>query len=108
MAREIQLTQGKVAMVDDEDYERIARHKWQAARDVGGTYYAVRSDVDCRSIKMHREVMGLLPGDKRQVDHVHHNTLDNRKSELRICTPIENSHNTKRYKSSWVDCTNTR
>lgn len=93
----IKLTQNQVAIVDDEDFERLSAHKWRAQLDpCSGSYYALRSlprDNNGRRgrIYMHREVMNAKPGEF--VDHVHHNTLDQRKENLRICTPRQNSAN---------------
>ena len=42
---------------------------------------------------MHRDILGLEPGDKRQGDHRNHNGLDNRRDNLRICTHAQNQHN---------------
>jgi hypothetical protein len=94
----IPLTQGQTAIVDDEDYEELVRHKWQAAlRPHGRTYVAVRMErlgVNRRhTVYMHRVIMGALPG--QLVDHRFHDTLDNRRSELRICTNAENMRNQK-------------
>jgi hypothetical protein len=78
----IELSRGKVAIVDDEDYERIiAGPKWSC--DSKG--YAVRHVYDAdghrHMEKMHRVVMRAAPSE--HVDHRFHNTLDNRKSVLR-------------------------
>lgn len=79
--REIQLSQGQVALVDAEDFERINSVKWYASRQ--GTqkkFYAVRFDtVNGKRIKkwMHREVMNC-PADM-VVDHDNGNGLDCRK-----------------------------
>jgi len=93
--REIKLTQGQIALVDDEDYERINQFNWFVNEWRPGQYYAVRclNDRSHKTISMHRDVMGLVFGDIREVDHIHHNTLDNRQSELRVCTHQENCQN---------------
>ena len=88
--REISLTQGKFAIVDDEDYERISAHKWSFQN--GG--YAVRTEKHGNShhvILMHRVISGAREG--QQVDHIDHNTLDNRKSNIRVCSPSQNHGN---------------
>jgi len=94
--KEIQLTQGKVAIVDDADYEWLNRHKWYAFKG-HTTFYAVRDlhlpNGKHRAIYMHREILGLKHGDKRQGDHKYHNGLDNRRDGLRICIGPQNQHN---------------
>lgn len=96
--KKIELTQGQVALVDDEDFERINAHKWYAWFSRGtGSYYAVRNsptDVNGKrhTIWMHREIMCAKPGE--QVDHINHDTLDNqRKVNLRLCTASQNQAN---------------
>lgn len=91
MSKEIPLTQGMVAIVDDEDYEQLSSYHWQYQKETG---YARRNDgtrKTHRHIYMHRQIMNAAPG--IQVDHIHGNKLDNRKSELRLCTNKENSRN---------------
>ncbi len=85
--------------MDDEDYERINAHKWcaQFARKTN-SYYAVRASPRDdngrrRRVWMHREVMNARPGE--QVDHIHHNTTDQQKANLRICTHSQNMSNTR-------------
>jgi len=96
--RTIPLTKGKVAIVDDADYERINQWKWCASwRRKRNVFYAVRHEkVNGRQITilMHREVMGLGPGRKIQVDHIDPpSTLDNRRSNLRLATNSQNMLN---------------
>ena len=98
----IPLTQGKFAIVDAEDYERLSEHKWCVQRKKGGRFYAVRR-AGGKIIRMHREIMNAPPG--MVCDHKNHNTLDNRKSNLRTCTQAQNIYNqlprdggTSRYK----------
>ena len=100
--KEIKLTQDKVDIVDDADFERLNKHKWYALKD-HNTFYAVRSIyLPCGKmtlISMHREILGLGHGDPQQGDHRNHNGLDNRRDNLRICTNSQNQHNQKPYKN---------
>jgi len=109
---EIPLTQGQVALIDDEDFELISKFKWRAVWNPHTkSFYAKahirKPDGKDTTLRMHRLIMNAQPG--QQVDHVHHLTLDNRKSELRICTNSENlmnrgaqENNTSGYKGvSW-------
>ncbi len=94
--KEIVLTQSKVAVVDDDDYDRISQYRWRAQCGDGGKWYAVRAtrfDGKYTAFLMHREIWGLFPGDPRQVDHIHHNGLDNRRSETRIVDRSQNQFN---------------
>jgi hypothetical protein len=102
--KEIPLTQGQVALVDDADYEELSKYKWQAIRDRHSQgFYAARFDTvgkpingkkQRKMIQMHRAIMGAVLGEK--VDHIHHNTLDNRRPELRKCTNAENQQNSQK------------
>jgi len=100
----IQLTQGQVALVDDEDYKRLSQHKWFASWYPSiKSYYAVRKSQKINgkqySILMHREILGLQKGDKWQADHINHDTLDNRRCNLRICTNQQNHMNQRKYRT---------
>jgi hypothetical protein len=88
---EVPLTRGYVALVDAEDYERVmAAGPWYAERDRSAIYA-----VGCNK-RMHRFLMGLVRGDRRIVDHINHDGLDNRKSNLRIATVAENNRNRRK------------
>ena len=94
----IQLTQGQFAIVDDEDYKKLAKHKWCAYWDrQAKSYYAVRGirlpSGKKTTERMHRRILGLSRHDKREGDHVNHVTLDNRHANLRIVSHKENGHN---------------
>jgi len=92
----IPLTQGKVALVDDADYEWLSKHKWYAYKS-RNNFYAARNVYKngkwIRLIHMHRAILNLKPGDKRQCDHQKHNGLDNRRDMIRICTNTQNQYN---------------
>lgn len=95
--KEIQLTQGQFALVDDEDYEREFGFEWYAWwNKETQSFYAVRR-YGTRAKKLteylHRKVMQTPKG--MICDHKNHDTLDNRKENLRNCTPSQSLMNTR-------------
>lgn len=102
----IQLSQGKVTLVDDADYEWLSNWKWCATMG-HTTFYAQRnaqmSDGSHHTVLMHRQILGLEYGDPRQGDHVNGKGLDNRIDNLRIVTHQENHFN-RRAASGWWFC----
>lgn len=101
---EIPLTKGLVALVSQEDYERVNAFKWCASVESRGTkIYAIRRKVvkgKSIKIRMHRFIMGLGCGrcDERVVDHLNHNSLDNRRPNLEITTQKENMNRSSGWK----------
>jgi hypothetical protein len=98
--RRIPLTQGKYAIVDPEDFERLNKHKWYALKNTN-TFYATRKKRIGKkyvSIGMHREI--LNPPDHLVVDHINHNGLDNRKANLRLATCAQNSYNRRQLRKN--------
>jgi hypothetical protein len=96
----IPLTQGKFAIVDNDEFERLNKYKWYFDR---GNYYASRCFLDGNQryvCTMQRFILGLKKGDKRQVDHKNHDGLDNRKINLRICNKSQNQMNRKPLKNN--------
>ena len=92
--RQIELSQGKVSLVDDVDFEWLNQWKWYAWKS-GNTFYALRTTKKGTTFRIHRELLGLRFGDGRQVDHVNGNGLDNRRENLRTCTSAQNQYNQK-------------
>jgi hypothetical protein len=90
--RLIPLTRGQYAIVDATDYEWLSKYKWFATCSRRGRYYAGRG-VGGRILYMHRLIMNPPPG--MVVHHIDGNSLNNRRSNLRICTREENTHNHK-------------
>jgi hypothetical protein len=94
--KKLKLSQGKFAVVDDEDYEELAKYKWRAQKG-GYTFYAVRSsylkDGKHNVILMHRVILDAPKG--MFVDHINGDGLDNRRCNLRLCTHAENIRNSK-------------
>lgn len=104
----IKLSRGKRTMVDDDDYAYLTQWAWYANRSVMKTirtiWYAYRQYRDPNkknakgqakqvSVAMHRVIMNA-PRDT-QVDHINGDGLDNRKQNLRLCTPAQNLWNSR-------------
>lgn len=88
MVKEVKLTRGEVALVDDEDYERVSKHSWYAYPSGADTYYAGSGgNVEA----MHRFILDAPPD--KVVDHINRNGLDNRRDNLRVCTNAQNTQN---------------
>jgi len=99
---EIVLTQGKVTLIDDADYERLAAHKWCACL-IRNTWYAERKAYNPKTgkkhtIRMHKEVLNAKPGE--QVDHINGDGLDNTCANLRICTQAQNQMNRQKQRGT--------
>ena len=86
---------GYNVIIDDEDYPISIKYKYRARKrgDIVYFCYSYMKNYKRLHFYLHREIMGCLPGDGKTVDHRDCNTLDNRKSNLRICTVAENTHN---------------
>ncbi len=98
----IPLTQGQVALVDDEDYERLSKFKWYAQRQ-RDTFYAKRNvrlpDGKRAALKMHREILGLTDP-KILVDHRDHDGLHNWRHNLRMCNKQQNMRNQRKHQGT--------
>ena len=93
--KEIPLTQGKVALVDDDMYEYLNQWKWHYFKVPGAkTGYARRIDKHDghnKSIRMHRVIMNTPPW--FEVDHRDHNGCNNQRYNMRNCTQSQNARN---------------
>jgi hypothetical protein len=89
----IELTQGKVALVDDGDFEYLNQFSWHFENGYASRSEKVEGKV--RTCKMHRQIMNATQG--IEVDHRDHNTLNNQKANLRTCTRSQNQMNRKKY-----------
>lgn len=88
--KEIKLTQGKVAMVDDEDYQYLNGFKWYASK-AGNVFYAMKAitvDGKRKTQYMHNVILN-----GKGIDHIDRNGCNNQKSNLRFCTQSENGMN---------------
>lgn len=96
--KEIPLTHGKVALVDDEDYERIARFDWMLLKKPSGNLYAIKRDESNVTTFMHVLVLGA--DSDCPIDHRDRNGLNNQKSNLRLCTVTQNNQNRRRFSNN--------
>jgi len=87
--RYIGLTKGKFAIVDAADYDWLMRYQWHAFEGNRGKFYA--RGCKGKPVFMHRMIMNPPKG--MVVDHIDGNGLNNRRSNLRICTRRENGYN---------------
>lgn len=98
MTREIELTKGYKALIDDEDFEWVSRNKWISTTN-GASARAgrwTRENGKRKFLFLYREILrhhGLLDPTKPEVDHINGNSLDDRKANLRPCTRVENMRN---------------
>ncbi len=95
--KEIKLTRGFVALVDDEDFEFLNQWKWRA-NGHGDWQYAIRNfslgGGKKKIVKMHRQILGITDS-KILCDHRDGDRLNNQKSNLRIATQSQNNANRK-------------
>lgn len=103
--RVIELTQGHVTTVDDEDFERLAQYRWHARSGKDGiraarsvNYQKEDGKRACYTVYMAVEIMN--PQNGMVVDHISGQTLDNRRSNLRVCKKSDNCKNRKLAKSN--------
>ncbi|MYZ41392.1 HNH endonuclease [Schauerella aestuarii] len=96
--KEILTYQGHVVQVDDDDYETLATFKWTSKRTRCSGFYATRTlstlEDQSNDRLMHRMI--LQPRKDQVVDHIDGNSLNNQRSNLRICTSKQNSWNSNR------------
>jgi hypothetical protein len=93
--KEIALTQGKFALIDDCDYKRLNRFKWIAFKN-GHVFYASRSlprgERKSRTFYMHWEVIGKPPKGF-ETSHQDGNGLNNQRNNLQNGTKRQNQQN---------------
>jgi hypothetical protein len=87
--KSIPLTKGRVALIDDEDYERVSQYKW--CLSCGRYAQSKMGNRRNKPVYLHRFIMNAQPG--QEVDHINRNTLDNRRSNLRFCSHQKNMAN---------------
>jgi hypothetical protein len=88
MVMKIPLTQSKVALVDDEDYERVKNHNWFATHNSNSRiWYAVMG----HNVKLHQLILGI-----KNIDHIDGDGLNNTRANLREATSQQNGWNRRK------------
>jgi hypothetical protein len=96
--KEIVLSGGQVALVDDADFEWLNQWKWSLSGKGNGVRRGICENGVWTSRLMHREIVQAAPGEP--VDHINGNRLDNQRSNLRRCTTTENNRNRRQRRDS--------
>ena len=98
--KRIPLAQNKFSLVDDDDFERLSRHKWKFNHGYAARSVFVKGSKPHRwTIElMHRVVMNVPKG--VLIDHINLDSLDNRKENLRFCDKSENAKNVGKRKDN--------
>jgi hypothetical protein len=98
--RKIPLGEGRFTLVDPALFYQLNIFQWYADGK-SEKIYAVRNIISAnensRTMRLHREIMNVPPG--ILVDHRNGNTLDNRRTNLRLATCSQNSCNRQKTKS---------
>ena len=94
--KQIPLSKDKIALIDDDDFERINQYKWHAHKGHSTHYARMRvrlRDGNRKNISMHRFIMNHPLG--LSVDHIDGNGLNNTRSNLIIATASQNMANSR-------------
>lgn len=95
--KEISLTQNKVALVDDHNYDWLIKFNWMADKHRQRWY--AKANINGKSVYMHRLIMNTPLG--LEVDHKDKDGLNNQEYNMRNCTRSENAQN-QRDKDKYV------
>jgi hypothetical protein len=115
----IELSRGLVALVDDEDFERVDQFSWWAIRSDGRYWYGIgyaetqadHPNPPRRAAMLHRFILSLPRSRFPLVDHWDGNGLNCQRHNLRVCSPSQNlanqlrlhSNNTSGFKGVWYN-----
>lgn len=86
----VPLTMGDVTLIDEQDVELVSQYNWYSQTGKR-TRYAANKNKE-RLLLLHR----LILGDCEAIDHINGDGLDNRRSNLRVCSLTENNRNTRK------------
>ncbi len=96
----VPLTQGQFAKVSLSSVARVEGRCWTAWWSKSTNSYYAKGRINGKLVMLHRYLLGLESGDRRQGDHVDHDTLNNTSENLRICTPAQNNSNHRLHKTN--------
>lgn len=92
--KEVKLTRGYVALVDDEDFERVSQHTWHVKHDHRNVYACTNIVCDGKRVyvRLHRFIVGIYDPEI-EVDHEDHNGLNCQKHNIRKANSEQNAYN---------------
>src|SRR4051812_728933 len=90
--KEILLSNGLVALVDDQDFDALAQYSWHYK--LSGGYAAANSPSESGPVQVRMHRLILQAPDGMQVDHINGNGLDNQRANLRLASRSTNQANT--------------
>ncbi len=97
---EISMTQNYKVILDYEDYDKIKIYNWIPQKSgTSKKIYASCKPENNKTILMHRLILGI--DDNTYVDHINYNGLDNRKSNLRLCSHSQNLIHAEKMRRKW-------
>lgn len=91
------------AIVDAENFDLVKNKKWHLDDNSKGHRYVVSSKHPPDRIYLHELILGCKTTRRLQADHINHDTLDNRKINLRLCSEAENQYNKIKKKNTTSD-----
>lgn len=100
----LELNRNKKLTIDTEDYDKIKMFHWCACFEPHTNSYYCRSSIKTgegpkrKTTGVHRIIIN--PSENKYVDHINHDPLDNRKSNLRVCDNMDNTHNRRAGKNN--------
>ena len=92
-----------IVQIDDEDMDRVLQKKWYVRSPKRGTKYCytwVYADGKVTATSLHRFIMNRVGDNSVVIDHIDHDGLNNQKSNLRVCSSIENGWNKQKGKNN--------
>ena len=89
----------KEVTIDIKNWERVKEYRWYLHYEPKLHYSNAYTFIDKKVVKLHRFILNLQDSSV-SVDHINHNTFDNRENNLRECSRSENSKNQKMHKDN--------
>jgi hypothetical protein len=100
-----------IVLIDEEDYDRVSKYNWYISHYKSNIKYCVTHvNINGKktTLKLHRFIIGLDHGDKRIINHIDGNGLNNKKSNLEICDAMYNTQSINTKKNFGSICIDNR
>lgn len=92
----------KEVLIDNQDVELCSNYTWHLKYSKKNNSFYVQTHYLDKKIKLHRLITNCPDG--MVVDHINHNTLDNRRENLKVCMQIDNQHNLRLQRNNTSGC----